>query len=416
MKLKKKTAMLISFTVGTLLLATTALADIASKSGYDQLKDALKVTAEKSSESFDSFTFDFSYVLKDNGKTLTSDNEIKKFDRSMGATESIYVRENLNGEKVTNFNYSDKTSNIRVSESDPTYYVTEYTQERKADTFDNPFKEERAEDIEKIADAIIGSLKDHVVVEQNSDGSKELSGSLTKVQIPTLVNAVASFQLKQEFSVGREGGQMPHLTQDIFVKEVTGTAKINKDGVLENILGSAVLSGKDEQGQAHEIMVEALFKLKDINSTTVTKPDLTGKTVVKNVAKDYSGDEITNPEKFVGKFKNDIVIEKDGKFVKIGERIIDIKHMDNQTVKGRYYDEFKPEFEEYAANKRDFEFNAVFEKDRGLNARFDNTTESGGMLDGSITIDEHGGKLYLNGSQSLRGDMLFDSTFSPDFE
>ena len=89
MKFKKKTAMLVSFTLGTLLVATTALADIANKSGYDQLKDALKVTAQQSNEKFDSFTMDISYELKDNGKTLGSSNSTQKYDRSKSASESI---------------------------------------------------------------------------------------------------------------------------------------------------------------------------------------------------------------------------------------------------------------------------------------------------------------------------------------
>ena len=38
MKFKKKTVMLVSFALGTLLVATTALADIANKSGYDQFE------------------------------------------------------------------------------------------------------------------------------------------------------------------------------------------------------------------------------------------------------------------------------------------------------------------------------------------------------------------------------------------
>ena len=65
MKIKKKTAMLASFTIGTLLFATTALADVVSKSGYEQLKDGLKVSAKKMSGEFNSFTLDITYVIKD---------------------------------------------------------------------------------------------------------------------------------------------------------------------------------------------------------------------------------------------------------------------------------------------------------------------------------------------------------------
>jgi len=409
MKVKKKTAILISFTVGTLLLATTALADIATKSGYDQLKDALKVTAQQSTEKFNSFTMDGSMVMKDNGKTLMNDNVILKVDRSKSASESLSSGENLRGDKNNSQSYTDKTTSISVRNGDPIYYVTEFTKERKEDIFTNPFKGNRAEDYEKIADALVGSLKDQVVVTENSDGSKVLAGSLTEVQIPALVNAVASFQLKQQFS-GRQDN-LPNLTKDIFVKEVKGSAKINKDGVMESVLGSAVLSGKDEQGKVHDITVEVLAKLSGINSTTVTKPDLTGKKVIKNIYNENQGSEISNPEKFVGKFKNDIIIEKDKKFVKIGERFVEITQFDNKTAAGRYYEVYKPGFEEYATPQRDFKFDAKKSAQKGSQS-YDLTTES--VSKGNLWFDTTGGKINLNMNTPPKGGVQFDGNFSPD--
>lgn len=417
MKFKKKTVMLVSFTLGALLLATTALADIASKSGYDEFKDALKVTAEQSSEKFDSFTLDLSMEMKDNGKTLTSANETTKYDRRKGAHESISSNLDLNGYNNTSQTYSDQTTVIRVSESDPTYYVTEYTTQRENNSFTNPFEEEEAADLEKIADAIVGSLKDHVVVKENADGSKELAGSLTELQIPSLVNAVASFSLKQEFNGNRNN--MPHLTKDVFVKEVKGTSEVNKDGVMESILGTAVLSGQDEQGTVHDISIEILVTLTDINSTTVTKPDLTGKKVVRNIAKEYSGSEISNPEKFVGKFKNNILIEKNGKFVKVGERFVDITQMDNKKVVGRYYEEYKQGFDEYSSGMSNFNFEADFEKDQIGNGNFEYTTESGGKGQGNIYLSDYEGTVNFhinNMGTSFEDGLMPNSSFSPDLD
>jgi hypothetical protein len=413
MKFKKKTAMLVSFTLGTLLVATTALADIVNKSGYDQLKDALKVTAEQSSEKFDSYTMDFSVAMKDNGKTLMTENEIQKYDRSKSASENISSGISIRGEKNSSQNYSDKKTQIRVTEGDPTYYVTEFTKEREDKAFTNPFKEDEAEDIEKIVDAVVGSLKDHVVVTNNPDGSKGFAGSLTEVQIPPLVNAVASFALKEELNNGREDN-LPHLTKDVFVKEVKGTAKVNKDGVMENILGTVVFSGKDDKGTAHDISVEVLAKLSGINSTKVTKPDLTGKKVITNTANNEdSGSEIAKPEKFVGKFHNDILIEKDGKFVKAGERILVIAHFDNKSVAGQYTEEYKPGFEDYAKNKRDFKFDAKKSEEKNSSG-FDITTESG--TKGDLYINGHDGKIEFHMNNSSTGGVQYDSTFSPDLD
>lgn len=415
MKFKKKTAMLASFTIGTLLFATTALADITSKSGYEQLKDGLKSTAEKASGGFDTFTLDTTYVMKDNGKILQTENKVEKYDRKKNASESISTSEGVNSNNGTNYTYSDSKTDIRQGiGSDEKVYVMEYTEDRKFNQFTNPFAEDSAVDVERIADALIGSLKDHVIVKDNPDASKELTGSLTEMQIPALVNAVASFQLKQMFN-GRNGmaTEWPHLTQDVFVKEVAGSAAITKDGDMENILGTATVTGKDSQGQVHDITVEVLAKLKDVNSTTVTKPDLTGKEVVKQVGKVNRGPELANPQKFVGNFKNDILIEKDGKFVKAGERFLEITQIDTNGVSGRYHEVYKTGLEDSINKTKDFTFSGTFENEK-RNVRFEIPNENGDKVEGNLYFDDYVGKVQLNFNQQYAGNgLMFDSSFSP---
>lgn len=417
MKIKKKTAMLASFTIGTLLFATTALADVVSKSGYEQLKDGLKVSAKKMSGEFNSFTLDITYVIKDNEKTLQSENHIEKNDRKNNATETTNTSEGLNGNNGSSYTYSDNKTDIRRGIGpDDKVYVMEYTEERKLSQFTDPFAENEAEDVERIADAVIGSLKDHVMVKDNSDGSKELTGSLSEMQIPALVNAVASFQLKQEFN-GRNGMQneWPHLIQDVYVKEVTGSASINKDGVLENILGTATVTGKDSQGQTHNITVEVLGKLKDVNSTKVTKPDLSGKEVVKQIAQPNRGPELTNPQKFLGTFKNDIIIEKEGKFVKTGERFLEITNIDSNGVTGRYHEEYRAGFENSINKTEEFTFNGTFEKEN-RSVRFEVPNDQGGKVEGNIYLDDFMGKVNFNFNLNrpyMGNGPMFDSMFSP---
>lgn len=415
MKIKKKTAMLASFTIGTLLFATTALADITSKSGYERLKDGLKVSAEKMSTEFDSFTIDMTYVIKDNGDVLQTENSIEKYDRKKNVSESLSKSEGVVSNNGSNYRYSDSKTDIRQGNgSDQKIYVIEYTEDRKLNQFSNPFKEDEAIDVERIADALVGSLKDQVMVKDNSDASKELKGSLKDMQIPALVNAVASFQLKQEFN-GRNGmaSEWPHLTQDVSVEEVAGSAAINKDGVMENILGTATVTGKDSQGQVHKITVEVLAKLKDVNSTTVTKPDLTGKEVVKQVGKVNMGPELANPQKFVGNFKNDILIEKDGKFVKAGERFLEITQIDTNGVTGRYHEVYKTGLEDSINKTKDFTFAGTFENEK-RNVRFEIPNENGGKVEGNLYFDDYVGKVHLNFNQHYAGNgLMFDSSFSP---
>jgi len=168
--------------------------------------------------------------------------------------------------KRESYSYSDKNVNIHKSSDQNVYYINEYTSPREVGSFKNPFKEEEASDVEKIADALVGNLKDYVIVNENSDGSKVLSGSLNESQIPAIINAFVSLQSKNEFGRNNNNeNNMPKITKDIFVKEITGKAVVNKDGLIENILGTGELSGKDDSGKEHILSFELSGKLSDIN-------------------------------------------------------------------------------------------------------------------------------------------------------
>jgi hypothetical protein len=418
MKFKKKTVLLLCFVLGSLLTASTALADIANKDGYEQLKDGFKVTADQLSTKLNSYTLETSVALKDNGTVLDSEDSVTKYSVTQGAKENTSASQGVNTTDNHNYySYSDKTMDIYHNDADPTYRVVEYTSERKSPaSFNNPFQEERASDVERIIDALVGGLRDHVVVQTNADGSKELSGSLSEVQIPALVNAVVSFEVKQEFNGNQDN--IPNLTQDVFVKQISGSASINKDGIMERILGTAVLSGKDKQGAQHELTVEILTTLKDINTTTVVKPDLNGKKVEKQTAQTNPGEPgLANPQKFIGSYKNDIIIEKDGKYVKIGERHLEITAIDQNQVTGNYREEYKQGFEDYAAMKSPFTFTAQFGQGPNKNSRnsadFQSTSGQSG-LSGVINFDEYGAKInfYINNynTRALGG---FDGMFNP---
>ncbi|AHF09136.1 MULTISPECIES: hypothetical protein [Dehalobacter] len=417
MRISKKAALPLVFTVGILLFATTALADIVSKSGYDTLKDGLKQSAASCSEKFNNFTLDYSFAIKYNGEIISSQNDVKKFDRLNGATEDSSHSLSQDGKVSDSYYYTDKNTWINgtdIGTSNEAYYYTEYTQERETDVFDNPFKQDEAEDVEKIVDAVVGSLKDHVVVQENADGSKGLSGSLSEVQIPALVNAVASLQVKQAFS-GQNSyrARIPVLTQDIYVKQIEGSATVNSDGLLDYILATVILSGKDAQEQVHEITMETLVKLTDINETVVQKPDLSGKEVQRTTERNSAGPQISNPEKFIGTFKNDIIIEQDGKFIKIGERILQIAHVESANIAGKYSEEYREGFETYAQNALAFTFDATTSNQAKSDAMFEFRDNDGSNRSGSIYLDEANAKVYFNLNMSNGS---YDSVFSPVLE
>jgi hypothetical protein len=415
MKLNKKTTTILSFMIGSVMFTTTAIAQVLTKSGYDQLKDSVKYTAESATTKLTSYTADMSVVLKDNNTVIYSEDSLSKVDVSKGVKETSTTK--LDGSKKTeDYNYSYKNGNISKNSDQNIYYTTEYASPQESSISNNPFKEESADDMEKIADALVGNLKDAVVVTQNADGSKTLSGSLTESQIPALINAVVSLQSKNEF--GRSNNPtnestVPKITKDVFVKEVKGNMVTTKDGLIQSVLGSGVVSGKDEKGVEHKFTFELLAKMTGVNSTKVTKPDLTGKKVEKNVEKDYS--KLTNPKKYLGKYKTDILIEKDAKFIKIGEKFLDITAVDDKGVSGRYYEQYVKGYEDYVTDKKDFKFDAKFEKDSGLNATFNSGNDSNNKTTGSIYIDIQSAVINFNTNENISGKIMSGNQYSKVF-
>jgi len=412
MKLKKKTTMIISFAIGTLMFSTTAMAEVISKTGYDQLKDSVKFTADSCTTKLSSYTMDMSFVIKDNGTVVFSESDLNKYSVSKQAKENTST--NIQGKvKRENYYYADKNGFINKDSKQNIYYVNEYEKAQEVAAFSNPFKEKQAGDVEKILDALVGNLKDAVVVTQNSDGSKVLSGSLNESQIPALVNAVVSLQSKSVFNTNSDNeSYMPKITNDIFVKDVTGKMTVGKDGVIRSVLGSGILYGKDENGKEHNVTFELLGKLSNINSTVVNKPDLTGKTVEKQVQKDYG--KLTNPQIYIGQYKTNIIIEKDGKFQKIGEGFVDITQMDQKSVSGSYHEEYVKGYENYGTYKNEFKFSGTFIKDQ-TDAEISATDASGATFKGHISIDQHSASIYFNINESKSTNILSNSQYNRVF-
>lgn len=377
MKIKKKTAMITSFTLGLVMFATTAMAEISSKSGYEQMKDALKYSAESFSDKLSNYTLDISMNIKDNGKIIISDSSVNKADVTNKAEEN-YNTEIRGNKKTEYYSYSDENVRISANDDKSTYYVSEYESPIDKTVFDNPFKMEEAGDIEKIADAIVGNLKDYVVVNEKSEGNKELSGSIKDAQIPALINAVTSYMIKSRDVFGydsREEQIMPTITKDAYVKEIEGKMVVDKDGLIQNLMGTATIYGKDEQGKEHNLTVELLAKVSNVNSTVVSKPDLSGKKVEKHIQENMNA--LKNPEMYVGKYKSDIIIKKDGKFQKIGERIINITHSEDKSIGGTYHEEYAEGYKDYEKKISDIKFDAEYREDAYYHAEFNVEGSSG---------------------------------------
>ncbi|NLD48606.1 MAG: hypothetical protein GX660_15700 [Clostridiaceae bacterium] len=415
MRKNKKLIMLLSFCLGAAIFITTAFADAVSTSGYEQLKDAFKHTTKSLSKDLDSFTLEAAYSLKDNNKVLVSMNATSKHSIKDNRKEDISTAQ-TSQIKETNYSFTDEKRNISYNRSEDTYYVYNYM-EPNADSakFDDPFDSEQFKDVEKIIDALLGNLRDHVIVSKNPDGSKEFSGSISDSQMPALVNAVSTYFFKQTITPGLSNSKeitFPELVNDIFIKSVSGRASVNNDGIIDNLFASFILSGQDKDGNDHEISLEAVFKVLNINETSVESPDLTDKKVVEKKV-DNSSWESAVTEKYLGKWKCDIVLDDADKFVKIGEKYVEITSIDDKNVYGRYYEVILDENSSHAKNRKDFEFKAKIDEYRG--GSFESTNLGDKKETGSVYFNPGLISFHISYVDSFP-EYVYNSDFSKVFE
>lgn len=423
MKLSKNAMTVLSFTIGACVFISTAFADMALGSGYDRFKGSIKNTAAQMEKGLNNYTIEALYTLKDNDQTLLQASLFNKIDNEKQVFESSGKIQKSNGETSTEYSYSDQKLSIWKSGMEDKYYVTEYPDDlnRKiGNRFTNPFNEKGAPEVEKIVDAIVGNLKDYVQAEERPEGGRVYSGSLSEAQVPAVVNAVSSFGIKQFISSqsrAYKNSKLPDIDSDVFVKKISGTAVENKAGLLENVTGDVFLSGKDKNGVQHDLSLNVVLKLSDIGNTKITKPDLTGANVEKvSHSSGFSS-------KHVGKYKNNIVLEKNGKFVKIGERILEITSVENNKVTGKYYETVKPGFESDYPDK--YNFNFEYNPNQSKAMSFFTYTNSKGEQENGQLHPSSSGKIYLdlnieildeNSYRSNASHPYFDGEFDRVFE
>lgn len=369
MKLKKNNIILLSLILGSTMFVTTAFAEVNTKNGYVQLKDALKLTSANCADKFHNFTTSYSYTIKDNDDLIYSNSNTSKYDLKNTAKElTSTIKESNSILNQSTTDYDDNNISISKSTLGDTYNVNEYTENRHMKLYSDQFAADGSNDMEKIADALVGNLQDSLVVTVNSDGSKLLSASLKENQIPSIINALIAYEVRNSFrDAGISTGNTSQyiITHDIYAKSIASNIKLTKEGLVDSILATLEISGKDKNGIAHTFSYDFLYKLSDVNNTTVTKPDLTGKKINKTVQS--KNQIVTSPipidpklyQKYLGEYSADIVIEKEDKFIKIGTANVNINEITDKAVNGDYSETYLKGYENYDKKNPSFKFSAT---------------------------------------------------------
>lgn len=355
MKFNKKSKIIGTFALGAVILAASGFADIALGSGYHNLKSSIKTTTAKLTEEVDNFNVDIIGTFKVDGEIVAESTGNTKFDLKNQAQVTTGTELNR-GETRESYWYNDNKQVIYKNSEDGSYEVTE-KQKSNSDRkiIENPFKDEQVKDAEKIMDALVGSLEDVIQVEE-SDNKIMYVGNIGDTEIPPLVNAVTSFMLKysifDDYTVERL--EVPSPKSNIYVKEASGKAIENEDGILESGIFTASMSGEDSKGIEHTYTIEFSIDIKDINNTVVKAPNLDGQEVT------YSKEGFEFDQKYIGKYKNDIVEVENNSFIKLGERVIEITSIEDGNIKGRYYEVYNEGHE--PEETRSFKFSSDYDE------------------------------------------------------
>lgn len=338
MKISKRTVSFIAFLLGAMIFTVAAAADVAVGSGYTGAKTAVKTTVAKLDGEVDNFSGSFYINIQVDDRMLIANREEFKFDNEHYMSEKISETQEPGRDKGSFYFYEDAEQYVYYYPNEPEakYYVQSRKIAEGTSLLGNPFEDEYAKDLEKILDAFVGTLKDTVQVEASED-SKMYIVTMGETQVPALVNALASFVFKYSIasSYSAEEIGLPEITNDIYVTEISGKALENGEGMVESVIGSIGLCGKDENGGLHEVRIEIAGELFDINSTVITPPELNEENSVTS--------RISNMlnEAYIGTYKRDIVEREGNGFVKTGEAILEILTATEDEVTGRYYETYR---------------------------------------------------------------------------
>lgn len=290
----KKKWILLGSAVGisSIVMVTTGFSALASTSGYDAYKSALKNT-----KTIQNVAVQAAASLQDNGNVLA--NASGNFKLSLDSeTASGTAKVTANGtDQMLSF-YKQSNQTVLKSDASDVYFVNQemekrHKNEKKVNETEIP------QQVETVIDALVGNLKDFVAVDTKADGSKDISVQLTNAQIPTVVNALAPIALKEATNDEHDGEKAakgtdanelpfnedflknaaPQLTQDIKIENVSIKATVNAANYISHQEADLTVLGKDDSGAAHQVTLHLQADLSDYNNTTPDTIDLTGKTV-----------------------------------------------------------------------------------------------------------------------------------------
>jgi hypothetical protein len=269
--------------ISSVVMVTSGFAAMASTSGYSVYKDAIKAT-----RSLDSVALSGGISLKDNGATLvnvTGSGKANLTNETLSGSATI----DNNGIKQTVEIYRQSNQTITKSSNSDVYYQEQERQGKQKDG--KPESKQIPTEVENIIDSLVGNLQNSVTLDSKTDGTKQVTLSLSNAQLPPVVNAVGSLLIKKALDE-KQGNQkidevpgidfkasLPAITQNIHIDQIDIKADINSSNFIQHQEATITVSGNDAAGVSHQVVLQLNADLSGFNATTPDTIDLTGKNV-----------------------------------------------------------------------------------------------------------------------------------------
>ncbi|AJY73537.1 hypothetical protein [Paenibacillus beijingensis] len=267
-----------AFGIGAVMLVVSGVSAMANTSGYDAYKAAMNNT-----KTAQSVTANVDMTVTDNGtKVLAGTADIKLNKPSnTGSIAATFG----DGSQTHSTNVYRQDGNVIIKSSEDEIYrvMKQNDPEWQHDgAMPNPPKA-----VEQLFDALTGNIKELATVESEPDGGKQASLHLSGSQIPAVVNALGSLAVSKadehhngSFTSPDKKVNLPELTDNIKVEKINLDASISPDNLLEQQTAEINISGTDDSGKAHVLVIRLHVDFSGINETTPERIDLTGKQTV----------------------------------------------------------------------------------------------------------------------------------------
>ncbi|WP_274650882.1 hypothetical protein [Paenibacillus humicola] len=273
--------------VGAVMLFASGFSAMADTSGSDAYKSALLQTKAETS-----LTADADLTITDNGTKLLSGTANIKLNReSQSASLAAEIGSGTQTHAFQVYRQDGKTV-FKSGDSDVYRIMQSNEPDWQHGGGDHPAQPPKA--VEQLFDTLTGNVRQLATVETEADGSKIASLHLTESQIPAVVNAIGSLAAsgasggKWHHAEGKSGGggpfgpaefdmNLPKLTDEIRVDSINLDAKITPDNLLDEQTAEIGISGKDDSGTLHDLVVRLHVDFSGYNQTNPERIDLTGK-------------------------------------------------------------------------------------------------------------------------------------------